>query len=163
MQGILSQGDTRLAMSRDARRRRLARQAGFTLTEMMVVVFIMALFMGVAAVGYDTVRKRGAVTRVQTDLREIGKALALYQDVMRALPTEQEGIEALVERPLGHRRAAYWDGPYLQKMPEDAWGFDYLYFQPGRSGEPYEIVSYGADGVPGGEGQDADWSSSDRF
>ena len=76
-------------------------------------------------------------------------------DVSR-YPTTQEGLKSLRVRPEGVEK---WNGPYLRKeVPNDAWGNPYVYRSPGRNGG-YEIVSYGADGREGGEGENADINS----
>ena len=84
---------------------------------------------------------------------------SFYIDVGR-YPSSQEGLQVLRTKPESVER---WNGPYLKKeIPVDPWGTAYVYRAPGRSGG-YEIVSYGADGREGGEGENADvqsWQSS---
>ena len=72
-------------------------------------------------------------------------------------PSSQEGLGALRQRPFGVDR---WDGPYLKKeVPADPWGRPYFYRSPGEGGRPYDLMSYGADGSPGGDGDGRDIAS----
>lgn len=141
------------------RRRRagVRRQRGFTLTELMVVVLIIGLLSAAAMVAFMPMLGQGRSARIASDMRAIDSALTMYMGDMGGLPSTQEGLDVLVQRPMGHRRADAWNGPYLQTgLPEDPWGVPYQYFLPGRGGQPYEVVTFGADGVPGGEGDNAD-------
>ncbi len=131
--------------------------AGVTLIEMMVVLVIIAI---VAAIVVPNVIGRpdeARATVAQTDIRSIGSALELYRLDNRAYPTSSQGLAALVERPLVPPEPPNWvAGGYLDAVPQDPWGNDYLYASPGRDGSGYELVSLGADSEVGGEGPDAD-------
>ncbi len=86
-----------------------------------------------------------------------GTALDTFRLDVGRYPTSQEGLEALRERPSALER---WDGPYIKKgVPLDPWQRPYVYRSPGEGGEPYEVVSYGADGAPGGSGDGRDITS----
>jgi len=87
-----------------------------------------------------------------------GEVLDTYKLDNGRYPTTQEGLDALVKAPAG---AATWRGPYMKKntVPKDPWGNDYKYASPGEQGRPYDIVSYGADGRAGGEGENKDVGS----
>lgn len=131
--------------------------AGVTLIEMMVVLVIIAI---VAAVVVPNVIGRpdeARATVARTDIRSIGSALELYRLDNRTYPTSSQGLAALVERPVAPPEPPNWvEEGYLDAMPRDPWGNDYLYLSPGRDGSGYELVSLGADGEVGGEGADAD-------
>jgi len=137
-----------------ARRRR---QSGFTMIELLVVMVILGLLAALVAPNFF---RQGAKARVKTarlQIANIATALdALALDTGR-YPSAQEGLRALLEAPSG---MDMWDGPYLKKLPKDPWNHDYLYRGP-QGGHDYEIMSYGADGSPGGEGDNADISNLD--
>ena len=141
-------------MARRARKRRT--DAGVTLIEMMVVLVIIAL---VAAIIVPNVIGRPDEARstvAQTDIRAIGSALELYRLDNQVYPTTAQGLKALAERPTAPPEPRNWvAGGYLQSVPVDPWGHDYLYRSPGDTG-PFDLVSLGADGTPGGDGVNAD-------
>jgi general secretion pathway protein G len=132
---------------------------GFTLIEIMVVVVIIAIL---AALIVPRVMSRPDEARViaaQQDIGTLAQALKLYRlDNMR-YPTTEQGLSALVKPPKVAPLAPNWKpGGYLERLPRDPWGHDYQYLNPGLRGE-IDIFSFGADGVPGGEGFDADIGS----
>jgi len=137
--------------------RRRTGESGFTLIEMMVVMVIIGLL--VALVGPNFIRQgekaKGKAARAQIEM--LGTALDTFRLDVGRYPTTQEGLAALRQRPFGTDR---WDGPYLKKdVPADPWGRPYYYRSPGEGGRPYDLVSYGADGAPGGEGNNRDVTS----
>lgn len=142
-QGILSH----------ALRRALGREAGFTLIELLVVMVILGLL--AALVGPRLFGKVGQskLGAAQAQIELFGAALdGLRLDVGR-YPTTAEGLQTLREKPSG---VDNWNGPYLRKeIPPDPWGRAYVYKSPGDHGE-YDLISYGADGQPGGEGENQD-------
>jgi general secretion pathway protein G len=149
-----------VAILRSSRPRRKARRrpdAGVTLIEMMVVLVIIAI---VAAIVVPNVIGRpdeARVTVASTDIRSIGSALELYRLDNRSYPTTSQGLSALVERPTSPPEPPNWvEGGYLETLPRDPWGNDYVYLSPGRDGSGYELVSFGADGQAGGDGTNAD-------
>jgi general secretion pathway protein G len=96
-------------------------------------------------------------TKAQIEL--FGTALDTFRLDVGRYPTSDEGLQALRQKPGGLER---WDGPYLKKdLPLDPWSKPYAYRSPGEHG-PYEIVSYGADGTPGGEGDNRDITSWEK-
>ena len=124
--------------------------------ELLLVLVIIGLL--AALVGptiYQRIRPaKQAAARAQ--IENFASALDAYYVDVESYPTSQEGIEALRTKPEGAER---WNGPYLRKeLPRDPWGNAYVYRAPGRNGG-YEIVSYGADGREGGEGDNADINS----
>ncbi len=134
--------------------RRLRRQAGVTLIEMLVVVTIIALF---AALVAPAMLKRGDQARVvqaKAQVNSFSTALGSYKLDTSLYPTNEQGLQALRSRPEG---LTQWNGPYLPKeVPNDPWGRPYIYKYPGEHGDEPDIISYGADGQPGGDGINAD-------
>ena len=126
---------------------------GFTLLELLVVIVIIGLLAGLVMPRYfDTVGKSKAkVARAQIDAFE--KALEQYRLDVGSLPTQAQGLDALVTAPAGTTK---WQGPYLKKaVPADPWGNAYVYKLAGGARDA-DIISYGADGQPGGTGEAAD-------
>jgi general secretion pathway protein G len=136
------------------------RQAGITLIEMLVVVTIIALFVGL--VGVNVLKKGDDARRVaaKAEIQNLMNALTLYKLDTGTFPPTALGLNALRVRP---DNVPNWAGPYLAKdVPLDPWGRPFLYKYPGEHGEEPDIVSLGPDGQPGGEGNDADivsWSN----
>ena len=135
-------------------------ESGITLIEMMVVVVIIALFaalVGPKMLGQADKAKRAAA-KVQID--NFNNALASYHLATGSFPSTEQGLNALRVKPEGMEQ---WDGPYLQgDIPQDPWAHPFPYKFPGDHGDEPDIVSLGADGQPGGEGNNADiasWSS----
>jgi general secretion pathway protein G len=126
---------------------------GFTLIELLVVVVIIGLLAGFVAPRYFSQVGKSEVQVAKAQIDAFEKALDQYRLDTRRYPTTEQGLKALIERPANEPQ---WAGPYLRKaVPLDPWGRSYEYKAPGAKGE-YEIVSYGRDGQPGGEGEAAD-------
>jgi general secretion pathway protein G len=126
---------------------------GFTLIEIMVVVIIIGLLaalVGPRLFGKVSSAKQKAA-KAQIEL--FGTALDIFRIDVGRYPTKEEGLKALREQPSGVEE---WQGPYLPKeIPLDPWGRPYIYKSPGEHGD-YDLISYGRDGVQGGEGEDED-------
>lgn len=131
---------------------------GFTLIEIMVVLVILGIlvgFVGVKIMGKPEEARR-MKARVQIDSLET--ALKLYKLDIGDYPTTEQGLQALVEAPtVGQLPKAWRKGGYLEKgkVPKDPWENDYIYLSPGLHGD-FDLISYGSDGEPGGEGKDED-------
>lgn len=141
-------------------------QRGFTLTEIMVAVFIIGLLTTVVVLNIDGVVGQSRVTKAQGDLKAFQGGLSAYNLEIAAYPTEQQGLQALVEAPDGLRNPAmYRAGGYLatSRIPLDPWNNEYVYEVPGENGRPYDIYTLGADGREGGEGDNRDISVWDLY
>jgi general secretion pathway protein G len=132
------------------------RQAGFSLIEILVVLVIMGLLISVVA---PTVLNRADEARVQkvyADFKAIETALKIYRLDNYVYPSTEQGLEALVTpSSMSPEPRNFKSGGYLGEVPMDPWGRPYLYLQPGENGE-VDIYSLGADGLSGGEEQNAD-------
>jgi general secretion pathway protein G len=132
---------------------------GFTLIEIMVVVAIMAILAALIVPRVMSRPDEARIVAAQQDVRTIVQALKLYRlDNMR-YPTTEQGLAALVKPPDSPPLATNWKaGGYLERLPRDPWGNSYQYLNPGIRGE-IDVFSFGADGVAGGEGFNADVGS----
>ena len=123
---------------------------GFTLIELLVVVVIIGLLAGLVAPRYFGQVGKSNVSIARAQIDSLGKALDTYRLDVGAYPTTDQGLQALITKPDGVDR---WAGPYLQKqVPPDPWARPYRYKAPGDHGD-YDLYSYGADGQPGGTGE----------
>lgn len=140
----------------------IRRNSGFSLIELLVAVSIMLILAGLVALNLFNEPGKARVATAKSQIATLKTAVRLYQGDTFSLPTQRQGLEVLVKPPAGGQRANWREGGYLDSpsLPKDPWGRDYVYFAPGRNKEAFEIVSYGADGQPGGEGEAADLSSS---
>jgi general secretion pathway protein G len=138
------------------------RQRGFTLVEIMVVVVIIGI-LGMLVVPKLLGRTGEArVTAARTDIATLMQSLKLYKLDNQRYPTTEQGLQALVQKPTSGPAANGWkEGGYLEKLPKDPWGNNYQYLQPGLHGE-VDVFSLGADGQPGGTGEDTDVGSWDK-
>jgi general secretion pathway protein G len=127
--------------------------AGFTLIELLIVMVIISLLAALVAPRFFGQEKKAKQRGAKGQIALLESAVDTYRLDVGRYPTTEQGLEALRERPDGIDK---WDGPYLRKeLPLDPWGNPYVYESPSEHGE-YAIVSYGADGKPGGEGIDMD-------
>ena len=134
-----------------------ALQRGFTLIELMVVLVIIGVL---AALIVPNVLDRADDARVmaaKTDSGNLMQALKLYKLDNQKPPTSEQGLAALVVKPTTGPIPTNWK-PYLDKLPNDPWGRAYQYLVPGIKSE-FDVMSFGADGVAGGEGKNADIGS----
>jgi general secretion pathway protein G len=139
----------------DKGKERTFRRKGFTLVELLVVMAIVAML--AALVGPKLFPKlgKGKQSAAKAQIELLGQALDQLRLDAGRYPTTQEGLNALTVNP----GMDNWDGPYLKKsLPNDPWGKPYSYQCPGTHGE-YDMLSYGRDGAPGGEGEDKDITS----
>jgi general secretion pathway protein G len=126
---------------------------GFTLIELLVVIVIIGLLVGIVAPRYFGQVGKSEVKAAQAQINSLEKALDQYRLDVGHYPTTEQGLAALNTQPTGESR---WQGPYLKKaVPNDPWGQPYQYRSPGEHGD-FDLLSYGKDGKPGGEGESAD-------
>lgn len=133
-----------------------ARVAGFTLIEIMVVVVILGIL---AALVLPNVMGRigqAQNTKVQADIMGYDTALSLFKLDNFRYPTTDQGLEALVKQPADPTIRNWKEGGYIRSLKKDPWQRDYQYVYPGTHGGEYDIFTLGADGEPGGEGENAD-------
>ena len=134
-------------------------QQGFTLIEILVVVSILAILGALIVPKIMDRPNEARIVAAKHDIGTVVAALKLSKLDNGRYPSTDQGLPALVEKPTTDPVPANWkNGGYLEKMPKDPWGHDYLYLNPGIKRE-IDVMSYGADGVQGGEGFDADLGS----
>lgn len=145
-------------MPAPARRRVPSPSAGFTLIELLVVISVIAVLATLVApnVFQHVGAAKGATARSQIEM--LGAALDAYRLDNGQYPSSSQGLASLWTAPTGQARPRGWRGPYLRKdVPLDPWGRAYVYASPAvQSPGGYDLLSYGADGKQGGEGDDAD-------
>ncbi len=146
---------------RQSRRARAAGQAGITLIEMLVVMTIIALFATLVGPRLLNQGDKARVTKARADIAGLKTALNMYKLDTGVFPTTEQGLKALEVAPQGTKN---WQGPYLsEELVMDPWGNPYDYRFPGQRGNEPDIISYGADGTPGGDDLNADivsWKSN---
>src|SRR5262245_26949086 len=131
-------------------------QRGFTLIEIMVVVVIIGILATLVAPKVFDKPDQARVVKARTDIKSIVAALNLYRLDHFKYPTADEGLQALVTPP--NTTAGAPPTSYLERAPLDPWNNPYVYLNPGMHGE-VDVMSYGRDGQPGGDGYDADINS----
>jgi general secretion pathway protein G len=137
--------------------KRLKKQAGFTLVEVMVTMVIIGLLAAVVFINVRPAQDKGLVTKTKVDISRLSQALEMYRLDTNVYP---ESLALLVDPAGGDATGASQDG-YIRALPDDPWGRPYQYAYPGENGA-YDIWSFGADGQEGGEGINADITSWDR-
>ncbi len=130
---------------------------GFTLVELLVVLVILGLIAAIATPQVIKYLGRANTDAARIQIERLGGVLDLYRLELGDYPSEDAGLEALVERPPGAER---WNGPYVKKAQslKDPWGNPYIYRYPGEHGT-YDLYSLGKDGQEGGEGENQDLTS----
>jgi general secretion pathway protein G len=136
-------------------------QRGFTLIELMVVIVILGILATLIVPNIMDTPDEAKQAKAKVDMTALETALKMYKLHTGSYPTTEQGLEALVSPP--ETGSGNWkEGGYLEKgrVPLDPWGNDYVYLSPGVNGS-FDITSYGADGVPGGEGKNRDINNWD--
>ena len=134
---------------------------GFSLVELMAVLVILGLLGGIVAFNIGNFTDRGRKTSTISNLNVLHNAVVQFKMDTGRYPTAEEGLTVLIEDP--GDVVNYPEGGYLNKteLPKDGWNNDFYYEEYPPDGKPFRIVSFGADGEPGGEGYDADLYSTD--
>jgi general secretion pathway protein G len=146
------------------RRRALRSAHGFTLIEIMVVVIIIGLLAAVIVPNVISKVDEARITKAKSDIQALETALTMFRLDNSKYPTTEQGLAALVTQPTDPTIKHWRPGGYIQRVSKDPWGNDYQYVLPGTHGKEYDLFSMGADGQPGGEGNDADignWNIGD--
>ena len=146
-----------LGLVRRMSRRLSCRTRGFTLIELMVVLVIIGVLAALIVPNVLDRADDARVTAARTDVNNLMQAVKLYRLDNQRYPSTQQGLQALVAKPTVGASPPNWK-PYLDKLPSDPWGRPYQYSSPGLKGD-VDIYSFGADGVIGGEGKNADIGS----
>lgn len=134
---------------------------GFSLIELMVVIVILGILAGLIMPKLMGRTDDAKITKATVDIAALTTALKLYKLDNGDYPTTEQGLKALIEPPDKEGGTGNWKkGGYLDKKqpPKDPWGKEFIYLCPGTQGD-FDIISYGADGVPGGEDKNKDIKS----
>jgi len=134
---------------------------GFTLIELMVVIVILGILAGLIIPRIMGRPEEARRMKARVQMESVETALRLYKLDNGVYPSTDQGLQALIEAPtVGELPRAWRKGGYLEKgkVPKDPWGNEYVYLSPGLHGD-FDLVSYGADGQPGGEEQNQDVNS----
>jgi general secretion pathway protein G len=134
-------------------------QDGFTLIELMVVILIIGLLATIVVQNLRSATDKAKRVKAQADISQIKSALDRYYLDAGSYPTTDQGLTALISAPstTGNNDPTDWGGPYIERIPLDPWGHSYFYQSDGNE---YILKSFGADGVEGGEGKNADIDGS---
>jgi general secretion pathway protein G len=135
----------------------MKKDAGFTLIETIIVITIILILS--AAVGFSSIRyiESARLAACKNQIETLRLSLQSYYLDCGSYPSQAQGLNALWEKPILSPVPAAWHGPYTDRqIPKDSWNRDYIYKNPGDKNLPFTIISYGADGQEGGEGQNAD-------
>jgi len=136
---------------------------GFTLIELMVVIIILGILAMYVAPKIMGRPGEARQVKARLDIQNLENALKLYKLDNGVYPTTEQGLLALVEQPESGTIPKKWkSGGYLEKgkVPKDPWGNDFVYLSPGLKSD-FDIISYGLDGVPGGEEENKDVNNWD--
>jgi general secretion pathway protein G len=134
-------------------------ERGFTLIELMVVIVIIGILAAYIAPKFINRTEDAKINTAKAQIRGFESALKMFRLDCGFYPSTEQGLQALISAPTtGRISENYRAGGYLEssKVPDDPWGNAYLYESPGSNGFDYEIRSLGADGVEGGENENAD-------
>ena len=130
---------------------------GFTLIELMVVILIIGLLATIVVQNLRSATDKAKRVKAQADISQLKSALDRYYLDVGSYPTSDQGLSALLAAPNVGNDPRNWGGPYIERIPLDPWGHGYYYQSDGNE---YLLRSFGADGVEGGEGKNADIDGS---
>ena len=145
---------------RNSKTRRQIDTGGFTLIEIMVVIIILGILAGLIIPRIMDRPEEAKQLKAKIQIESLETALQLYKLDNGSYPDTEQGLQALVQQPDTGRVKNWRKNGYLEKgrLPVDPWGNDFIYLSPGVNGD-YDISSYGADGIQGGEGKNQDINS----
>jgi general secretion pathway protein G len=133
--------------------------SGFTLVEVLVVIVILGILAAVIVPNVVGRAHDARVSAAKQDVATLSQALAMYKLDNARIPTAEQGLKSLTEKPMLAPLPNNWrSGGYIPRLPNDPWGNPYQYSNPGLRGE-FDVFSFGADGKAGGEGENADLGS----
>jgi general secretion pathway protein G len=135
--------------------KKFSKNKGFTLLEIIVVVTIIAILAAYIAPKVAGRVDDARISKAKSDIRVLESSLELYKLDNFVYPSNEMGLDALVNKPSGEGTKNWRDGGYIKKLTKDPWGNEYLYIYPGSNGE-FDVYSFGADATVGGEGEAAD-------
>lgn len=136
---------------------KIKNDSGFTLLEMLVVLVIIGLLAGLVGPRMFGKVDSSKIKSADIQVKMLRGCLETMRLDINRFPTQEEGLAILFHRPSQEPLKSLWKGPYLdEEVPLDPWGTAYQYSLPGREGYPFALYSYGADGKPGGTGNDSD-------
>ena len=132
---------------------------GFTLIEILVVIVIMGILAALVVPKLMSRPDEARTVAARHDIMALMQALKMYRLDNSRYPSTEQGLQALVSKPAGSPQPNNWKaGGYIERLPRDPWGAPYQFLNPGAHGE-IDVFSFGADGIAGGEGIDADIGS----
>lgn len=135
---------------------------GFSLIELMVVIFIIGLLSAVVIINVLPSQDKAMVEKARADIATLSQAMEMYRLDNMTYPAQADGLEALERAPASlSQPARYRPGGYIRQLPDDPWGRPYQYRVPARDGGAFDIFSLGADGQPGGAETNADIYAGD--
>ena len=143
-------------MNRHPQQSRHRFNRGFTLIEIMVVIVILGILASLVVPKIMSRPDDARIVAARQDIASLTQALKLYRLDNQNYPTTEQGLGALIQKPGSPPVPPNWkSGGYIDRLPKDPWGNDYQYLNPGVKGE-IDVFSLGADGTPGGDGNNAD-------
>jgi len=139
------------------------KQQGFTLIEIIVVVVIIGILATFVAPKFMGKTDDARIVKANNDIQALESSLDIYKLDNFTYPTTDQGLDSLINQPTADPVPGNWQkGGYVKRLEKDPWGREYQYLSPGEHGE-VDVYSYGADGIEGGEGSNADignWKST---